>query len=334
MLLAGQGRTRARRASTTLASAWRMRSAVVYKKQAVDNVTTLQARRSGGGGLDDNPKPRDYNLYGRQDSSMHASENSILRNTTLQGLVRGMLARRRYAIARGRVVRIQALLRGFTKRSIFLKQVTKIITKFPQLLYVRDRYGSSGVDETFPHGGGDGDSRDEDDTEAGDSNMSDSIKPSRCFPTLLHAACESGVMDVVALLEAFPEDVTAVDTKGNSSVHVASSAVDYELVKYLAKRNNVDVDKALVEEKDRSENAKRLSRRQVGTSVNVFRAARLERARWAAEANAGGSRGVRVANSSPASLKAKHCLMSGYLRKRRETDRWLKRWCVLTETSL
>lgn len=54
---------------------------------------------------------------------MHASENSILRNTTRQGLVRGMLARRRYAIARGRVVRIQALLRGFTKRSIFLKQV-------------------------------------------------------------------------------------------------------------------------------------------------------------------------------------------------------------------
>lgn len=25
---------------------------------------------------------------------------------------------------------------------------------------------------------------------------------------------------------------------------------------------------------------------------------------------------------------------AGYLRKRRETDRWLKRWCVLTETSL
>ncbi|CAN0006760.1 unnamed protein product [Ectocarpus sp. 6 AP-2014] len=305
MLLAGQARTRARRASTTLASAWRMRSAVVYKKQTVDN-----------------------------DSSMHASENSILRNTTWQGLVRGVLARRRYAIARGRVVRIQALLRGFTKRSIFLKQVAKIITEFPQLLYVRDRYGSFGVDEMFPHGGVDGDSRGEEDTEAGDSNMSASTKPSRCFSTLLHAACESGVMDVIALLEAFPEDVTAVDTKGNSSVHVASSAVDYELVKYLAKRNNVDVEKALVEEKDRSEHAERLSRRQVGTSINVIRAARLERARWAAEANAGGSRGVRAANSGPASLKAKHSLMSGYLRKRRETDRWLKRWCVLTETSL
>ncbi|CAM9125665.1 unnamed protein product [Ectocarpus sp. 12 AP-2014] len=51
MLLARQARTRARRASTALASAWRMRSAVVYKKQAVDNVTTLQARYSEGGGL-------------------------------------------------------------------------------------------------------------------------------------------------------------------------------------------------------------------------------------------------------------------------------------------
>ncbi|CAM9617235.1 unnamed protein product, partial [Ectocarpus fasciculatus] len=38
--------------------------------------------------------------------------------------------------------------------------------------------------------------------------------------------------------------------------------------------------------------------------------------------------------NGPASLKGKNCLMSGYLRKRRETDRWLKRWCVLTETSL
>lgn len=28
------------------------------------------------------------------------------------------------------------------------------------------------------------------------------------------------------------------------------------------------------------------------------------------------------------------CRRSGYLRKRRETDRWLKRWCVLTETCL
>lgn len=38
-------------------------------------------------------------------------------------------------------------------------------------------------------------------------------------------------MDVVALLEPFPEDVTAKDLRGNSSVHVAAAAVDYELVK-------------------------------------------------------------------------------------------------------
>lgn len=38
-------------------------------------------------------------------------------------------------------------------------------------------------------------------------------------------------MDVVALLEPFPEDVTAKDLDGNTSVHVAVSAVDYDLVK-------------------------------------------------------------------------------------------------------
>lgn len=42
MMLAGQARTRARRASTTLASAWRMRAAVTSKNQAVANVTILQ----------------------------------------------------------------------------------------------------------------------------------------------------------------------------------------------------------------------------------------------------------------------------------------------------
>lgn len=38
-------------------------------------------------------------------------------------------------------------------------------------------------------------------------------------------------MDVVVLLEAFPDDVAAKDLNGDSSVHVAASAVDYELVK-------------------------------------------------------------------------------------------------------
>lgn len=42
MVLAGQAHTRARRASTTVASAWRMRAAVNSKNQAVANVTLLQ----------------------------------------------------------------------------------------------------------------------------------------------------------------------------------------------------------------------------------------------------------------------------------------------------
>eukprot|EP00903_Cladosiphon_okamuranus_P008596 g8244.t1 len=319
MMLAGQARTRARRASTTLASAWRMRAAVTSKKQAVANVIKLQA------------------------------------------LVRGMLARRRYSLSRGRIVRIQTFIRGSVKRSIFVRQVhaawrlqecvrawqrnndlrkrvvgifgaarrgdvhevTRHVTEFPQLLFVRDRYGRCGAnaeESGLPDGVG------------GDPPQP---RPSpRCFATLLHAACESGAMDVVVLLEPFPDDVTAKDLNGDSSVHVAASAVDYELVKYLARRNNMDVEKALKQEKERCEHAEHLSRKQVSSSVNVFRATRLERARWAKKC-VDASAATRARNIQGASfLKGKNALMSGYLRKRRETDRWLKRWCVLTETSL
>ncbi len=44
MLLAGQARTRARRASTTLASAWRMKSAVTTKNQAISSIIAWQVR--------------------------------------------------------------------------------------------------------------------------------------------------------------------------------------------------------------------------------------------------------------------------------------------------
>lgn len=42
---------------------------------------------------------------------------------------------------------------------------------------------------------------------------------------------QSGSMDMAVLLEPFPEDVTARDRTGDSCVHVAAAAVDYELVK-------------------------------------------------------------------------------------------------------
>ncbi|CAM9491552.1 unnamed protein product, partial [Scytosiphon promiscuus] len=281
MLLAGQARLRARRASTTLASAWRMRSEVVAKNKAIADVIALQA------------------------------------------LYRGNVARHFFGIEMGRIIRIQKVLRGFVKRNMFLKQVTKHVIELPLLLFIRDRYGGYGLDESVTE-----------DDESGRDRRTPYVKPSGRYSTLLHAACESGAMDVVVLLEPFPEDVDAVDLDGNSSVHVAASAVDYELVKHLSERNNIDVAKALREEKDRSDHAQRLSRRQVGESVNVFRAARLERAKWMAERGVRQSATARDSKGGGRLPKAKHALMSGYLRKRRETDRWLKRWCVLTETSL
>lgn len=47
------------------------------------------------------------------------------------------------------------------------------------------------------------------------------------WPLLL----KSGVMDMVVLLEAYPEDITAGDRYGNSCIHLAAFSADYDLVK-------------------------------------------------------------------------------------------------------
>lgn len=48
-------------------------------------------------------------------------------------------------------------------------------------------------------------------------------------------------IEVAALLEPFTGDVTARDRWGNTSVHLASAGCDYELLKFLARRGNLDL---------------------------------------------------------------------------------------------
>ncbi|CAM9114900.1 unnamed protein product [Pylaiella littoralis] len=297
MLLAGQAHTRARRASTTLASAWRMRAAVASRKRAVGDIIAVQASKIGTKQLQQKIKARKLISAAQTDDQTQQQRDRVrTKKMTLssyhQALVRGMIARRRYALGRLRIIRVQALLRGFAKRTAFralvrsarrlqiavrrwsrnrdlresvegvfaaarrgdVREVTRHVTRYPQLLFVRDRYGSSSIERRS-------------NTQQGDADSPSPPSTSRFFSTLLHAACESGGMDVVVLLEPFPEDVEAKDLEGNTSVHVAASAVDYDLVKYLAKRGNMDVDKALQQEKERVEHAQHLNRKQLDKAM-------------------------------------------------------------------
>jgi Ankyrin repeats (many copies) len=118
--------------------------------------------------------------------------------------------------------------------------VTAHITYWPDLLFVRNRWDAA-----------------------------------HSYSTLLHAACSSGRLDMVALLEPFPEDVTARDRSGNSCMHGAAAAANYDLCKYLAKRANMDVEAHLAQEEKRDQ---KISRRKISGNINVFKAARIERA--------------------------------------------------------
>ncbi|CAM9455312.1 unnamed protein product [Phaeothamnion confervicola] len=227
----------------------------------------------------------------------------------IQALVRMFLCRRRYQRALAAARRIQRAARAFLRNLELMRatielfasaevgdanEVTQHITEWPELLFVRMRWDAE-----------------------------------RSFKTLLHAACSSGRMDMVALLEPFPEDVFAVERLGNTCLHYAAGAANYDLMKYLAKRANMDVEYALAEDEERYRQSRSLSRRKISTNVNVFKLARLERARELRQIGA-----VRAKAARDGDKGDERHIMSGYLKKRRETDRWLRRWTVLTEKSV
>lgn len=207
------------------------------------------------------------------------------------------------------VRRIQRAVRAFLRnrnlekctKSIFsaalkgdTNDVTAHITAWPDLLFVRNKWDEK-----------------------------------KSFSTLLHAACASGSIGMVALLEPFPEDVLAKDRAGNCPIHAAAAGANYEILKYLARKANMDIDETLAREEEAKKHTRQLSRRKLSQNINVFKSARLERARAAIMIAGVGSRGAQLLSGSEDAL-----LMAGFLKKRRETDRWNRRWCVLTESNL
>lgn len=57
---------------------------------------------------------------------------------------------------------------------------------------------------------------------------------------------KGGAIEVVALLEPFFSDIVAKDRWGNTAVHIAAAGCDYELLKLLARRANLDIEKVSV----------------------------------------------------------------------------------------
>jgi myosin-5 len=249
----------------------------------------------------------------------------------IESLWRGLQVQREYRHKLVCVVRIQALIRRFLARCRYLRALAAISRiQVAARAYVRNRHLMEAVIAIFECAS-DGDANG---VTAAIHDWPDLLfvrnRWDRSYSTLLHAACSSGRLDLVVLLEPFPEDVFAADIFGSTCVHKAASTFSYDLMKYLAKRANIDVEAALARDDDRISQQVSISRRKLSTNVNVFKLARLDRAR--AKRNIGGVRAGQL-DQGEEDPDAKH-LMAGYLKKRRETDRWNKRWCVLTETCL
>ncbi|KAG5193023.1 P-loop containing nucleoside triphosphate hydrolase protein [Tribonema minus] len=267
-----------------------------------------------------------------------AYKRSVAGVVLVQALARRLIARRRYARALAAARRIQRAGRAFARnkrleaavKALFAEAatgdangVTAGITDWPELLFVRNRWDAG-----------------------------------RTFGSLVHAAAAAGRLDIVALLEPFPEDVYGRDKLGNTCMHYAAGVAHYDLCKYLAKRANMDVEAALAREEAKETEASLLSSRKISSNINVFKQARTARARDVrrigavkAKANKGGTGFDESTLLMAGYLKKRRetdsmsrCegtrghrllqVMAGYLNKRCSTDRWIRRWCVLTETHL
>ncbi|CAM9678957.1 unnamed protein product [Chrysoparadoxa australica] len=228
----------------------------------------------------------------------------------IQALARMFLALRRFQKMKKAAIRIQLAVRVHQRNEKLRKAVidlfekacdgdanavTRHITRWPALLFVRNKWDAD-----------------------------------KTFSSLLHAACSSGRMDMVTLLEPFPEDVLAQEKYGNCCTHYAAGAANYDLMKYLAKRANLDVERHLKEEEEAKEQNIRL---RLALPSGSFKSPTLQPLPTNPFANE--HHHMRLCSELLHLNEGDACnLMAGYLKKRRQTDRWIRRWTVLTESTL
>ncbi|CAM9446202.1 unnamed protein product, partial [Phaeothamnion confervicola] len=308
-----QAHTRARRATKAFRKGRRSRLALVHYRTARAAITAIQAGE-------------------RMRASRLRFRRIVARATMVQAMARRFLCCRAHRRAVRAVRRLQRALRAFLRNLKLMRAVTALfasveagdsdavtsrIAAWPELLFVRMRW------------------------DAGSS-----------YRTLVHSACFSGRMDMVALLEPFPEDVRAVERLRNSCLHYAASAANYSMIKYLAKRVNMDVERALRPAVSPSPSLSpspmpsamapmaplQGSREEAAANIASQRLAhaRMRRDMSAMKLRVNSGTGGTAGGKSPGagsrnSVPSSRHLMEGFLKKRRETDRFLKRWCALKE---
>ncbi len=266
------------------------------------------------------------------------SDYHSIRNHTvgIQAGIRMFLQLQRYRRKVHSVVKIQAFTRQFLARSQYLRYRSAVKRiQISARTYIRNRYLTETVVSLF---------------NMAREGLSDGIMTQmaqwpellfvrskrddkKSFKTVLHVACESGATDIVKLLQPFPEDVIAHDKFGDSCIHKAAEIHNYDLMKYLVKRFSMDIE-ALLATGDsgtrRTVSASSPSYLENAHQDDAIFKLRLNKAQ--STTRTVGETRVQTVDTSTTSESV--TLVSGYLKKRRENDRWLKRWCVLTETSI
>jgi myosin-5 len=160
------------------------------------------------------------------------------------------------------------------------------------------------------------------------------------FQTLVHAAALGGSIKIMTELLPTRAELREVDSLGNSALHHAASTLNLDLVKYIISLlvpdievSAFDVNTGNISSPDLVKGSKTSSMQpaQARKSVKRGSVSMVHGITFGGLGN-GNSGGAVPVNSSGKSMRDE-TIREGWLKKRRETDRFRKRWCVLRELS-
>jgi len=167
------------------------------------------------------------------------------------------------------------------------------------------------------------------------------------FKTLLHSAAMSDEASVVTFLNCQFPDLLVEDATGNTPLHYAAGRGNYAVTKLFARLCDSQSEPSAAHIKG----AAGASQRKACFSISSVTSDTLDARRRAMKAKTEGRvsspskprrgalldskdlRGVAL-NDPQQAAAALTRLKSGWLRKRRETDRFQRRWCILTDKEI
>eukprot|EP00615_Pteridomonas_danica_P012032 CAMPEP_0114375544 /NCGR_PEP_ID=MMETSP0101-20121206/36349_1 /TAXON_ID=38822 ORGANISM="Pteridomonas danica, Strain PT" /NCGR_SAMPLE_ID=MMETSP0101 /ASSEMBLY_ACC=CAM_ASM_000211 /LENGTH=1208 /DNA_ID=CAMNT_0001529645 /DNA_START=319 /DNA_END=3941 /DNA_ORIENTATION=- len=160
------------------------------------------------------------------------------------------------------------------------------------------------------------------------------------FQTLVHAAALGGSLKIMTELLPTRSELREVDSLGNTALHHAASTLNLDLVKYIISQLVPDTEVSAFDINTGNITSPELVGKVAASGAgaqqprkSIAKRGSVSMVHGLTLGGGGGKASGGVATNSSGKSMRDETIREGWLKKRRETDRFRKRWCVLRELS-